>query len=44
MVELAGGSHRVEVRKEGFKPYTTTIQIRPGEAQSLNVSLPPGRE
>lgn len=44
IVQLAGGSHRVEVRKDGFKPYTSTVQIRPGETQSLNVSLPPGGE
>lgn len=42
IVQLAGGSHRVEVRKDGFKPYNSTIQIRPGETQSLNISLPPG--
>jgi PEGA domain len=42
IVQLAGGSHRVEVRKDGFKPYSATIQIRPGESQSLNISLPPG--
>jgi hypothetical protein len=42
VVQLAGGSHRVEVRKDGFKPYNSTIQIRPGETQSLNISLPPG--
>ena len=41
-VQLAGGPHRVEVRKDGFKPYTATIQIRPGETQALNISLPPG--
>jgi hypothetical protein len=41
-LELAAGAHRVEVRKDGFKPYTATVQIRPGEAQSLNVSLTPG--
>lgn len=40
-VQLSGGSHRVEVRKDGFKPYTATIQIRPGETQTLNISLPP---
>jgi hypothetical protein len=40
VVELAGGSHRIEVTKDGFKPYTTTIQIRPGESQQLNISLP----
>ena len=43
VVQLAGGSHRVEVRKDGFKPYNSTIQIRPGETQSLNISLPPGQ-
>jgi len=42
VVELAGGAHRIEVRKDGFKPYSSTIQIRPGESQSLNISLPPG--
>lgn len=41
-VQLSGGPHRVEVRKDGFKPYTATIQIRPGETQALNISLPPG--
>jgi PEGA domain-containing protein len=41
-VQLAGGSHRVEVRKDGFKTYTSTVQIRPGETQALNISLPPG--
>ena len=43
IVQLAAGSHRVEVRKDGFKPYNSTIQIRPGETQSLNISLPPGQ-
>jgi hypothetical protein len=42
ILELAAGPHRVEVRKDGFKPYTSTVQIRPGETQALNVSLPPG--
>jgi hypothetical protein len=39
-VQLAAGSHRIEVRKDGFRPYSTTIQIRPGEPQTLNISLP----
>jgi hypothetical protein len=39
-VQLSGGSHRIEVHKDGFKPYTTTIQIRGGDQQSLNISLP----
>jgi hypothetical protein len=42
-VQLAAGPHRIEVRKDGFKPYMSTVQIRPGEAQALNISLPPGQ-
>jgi hypothetical protein len=41
VVQLSAGSHRIEVRKDGFKPYTSTVQIRPGETQALNISLPP---
>ena len=40
VVQLAAGPHRVEVHKDGFRPYSTTIQIRPGEQQALNVVLP----
>jgi hypothetical protein len=42
VVQLAPGTHRVEVKKDGFRTYTSTIQIRPGEPQTLNVSLPQG--
>ena len=42
ILEVAAGQHRIEVRKDGFKPYSTTIQVRPGETQTVNVSLPPG--
>lgn len=41
-VQVAPGQHRIEVRKDGFRTYTSTIQIRPGESQALNISLPPG--
>jgi len=41
-VQLAPGSHRIEVRKDGFRTYSSTVQIRPGEQQNLNISLPPG--
>jgi hypothetical protein len=44
MVQLAAGPHRIEVRKDGFRTYTSTFQIRPGETQALNISLPPGGE
>jgi len=42
IVQLAAGEHRIEVRKDGFKTYTSTVQLRPGESQTVNVSLPPG--
>jgi hypothetical protein len=41
IVQLAAGQHRIEVRKDGFRPYSTTITIRPGEPQTINVVLPP---
>ncbi len=39
-VELSEGTHQVEVRKDGHKPYVASIQVRAGEVTSLNVSLP----
>lgn len=42
IVELAAGPHHVEVRKDGYRPYSTTIQIRAGEPQTINVVLPQG--
>jgi PEGA domain-containing protein len=40
VLQLAAGPHRIEVRKDGFRPYSGTIDIRPGEPQTLNVVLP----
>lgn len=40
LVELVPGRHRIEVQKDGFKSYSTSIEIRAGETQSVNVSLP----
>jgi hypothetical protein len=39
-LQLSEGSHRVEVTKEGHRPYTTTVEVRRGETVTLNVSLP----
>ena len=44
VVQVAQGTHRVEVRKEGFAPFTTEITVRGGETTPLNVSLPPRGE
>jgi len=40
VIELATGLHRVEVRKDGFKTFAKDVEIRRGEATTLNVSLP----
>jgi hypothetical protein len=42
IVQLAAGPHRIEVHKDGYRPYSTTIQIHPGEPQTINVVLPQG--
>jgi hypothetical protein len=44
VVQVSAGTHRVEVRKEGSTPFSTTIRVRPGETVPLNVSLPPRGE
>jgi hypothetical protein len=39
VMQLPEGPHRVEVRKEGFAAFSTSVQIRRGETVPLNVSL-----
>jgi hypothetical protein len=39
VVEVAEGSHTVEIRKAGFRTYITQIEVRRGESTPLNVSL-----
>jgi hypothetical protein len=43
VIELAEGPHRIEVRKNGFETYSTTVQVRRGQSVRLNVSLTSGR-
>ena len=38
-IDLGAGSHEVEVRKQGFTTYRTTVRVRAGETVALNVSL-----
>jgi hypothetical protein len=40
VVQVAAGPHRVEVRKDGFTPFSTTVQVGSGETAPLNISLP----
>jgi len=42
LVQLSEGTHRVEVRKSGYKTYTSTVRVRSGETVTLNVSLSTG--
>jgi hypothetical protein len=39
IVELAEGSHTVEIRKSGYRTYVTQVDVRRGETTPLNVSL-----
>jgi hypothetical protein len=42
VIELAEGPHRIEVHKNGFQTYSTTVQVRRGQSVRLNVSLTMG--
>jgi hypothetical protein len=39
VVHLPVGAHRIEIRKPGFKPFASDVQVRAGETTTLNVSL-----
>ena len=39
VIDLAEGSHTVEIRKPGFRTYVTQVDVRRGETVPLNVSL-----
>jgi PEGA domain-containing protein len=39
IVEVAEGSHTVEIRKNGYRTYVTQVEVRRGATTPLNVSL-----
>jgi PEGA domain len=39
VVEVAEGSHGIEIRKAGYRAYATQVQVRRGETTPINVSL-----
>ncbi len=39
VVQLPAGEHRVEIRKDGFGSYVSTVDVRRGDETALNVSL-----
>lgn len=40
MVELGEGIHTVEVLRDGYRTYQTSVEIVEGDTTLLNVSLP----
>ena len=43
LIQLTEGRHVVEVRKNGYRPFSTEVEMRGGETAPLNVSLTPDR-
>ena len=39
VVQVAPGSHHVEVRREGYRTYATDITARAGDTSTINISL-----
>ena len=40
VLQIAPGPHRIEIRKDAYRGYTTEIDVRAGETVPINVSLP----
>ena len=41
LLQVSEGTHHIEVRKTGYRPFGADVPIRRGETTPLNVSLPP---
>jgi hypothetical protein len=39
LVQVAEGTHHVEVRRSGYQSFSSDVQVRRGETVPLNVSL-----
>ncbi len=39
VVDIAEGSHTIEIRKAGYRTYVTQVDIRRGQTTPINVSL-----
>jgi hypothetical protein len=38
-IQVTPGGHRIEIQKDGYQPFTSTVRVRPGETNAINVSL-----
>ena len=43
IVQLSEGRHHVEIRKRGYEPFATDVDVQRSRTLPLNVSLPPQR-
>ena len=41
LIQLSEGRHVVEVKRQGYRPFSTEVQVKPGETTPLNISLTP---
>jgi len=39
LVQLSPGPHQVEVRRDGYRTFSRSVEIRRGETETLNISL-----
>ena len=39
MIQLSEGKHKIEIARENYQRYANEIEIKAGEANSINVSL-----
>jgi hypothetical protein len=39
LLQLSAGPHQIEVRRDGYDPFSRTIEIRAGETETLNIGL-----
>ena len=39
IVQVTAGTHRIEVRRDGYRTYSSEVDVRGGETEPLNVSL-----
>lgn len=43
-LQVSAGAHQIEVRKDGYVPFSTTVQAAPGQTTPLNISLTKGEQ
>ena len=39
VIQVAPGHHHIEVRRDGYRPYQSDVDLRPGETSTVNISL-----